>query len=133
MTDHDEDPGWSPEDDNIEKQYLKRAMKMMDQIEATNKSQAHRPTSVAFVGIASQPEVSIRAIENGFILRYIEVTERPALPPPGQVSGLVAGLTAPHHRVVEMFVVDSYGFGDHLMKAMESLRKLSDKEPSKGA
>jgi len=136
---------WDPEEETIEKEYMKLAKKFMkEQLDhlQSQKEAAQRPKpaqspmamglGMLVAGIGQTPGVMIRRIENGFLMTYNEVKETsvglgnalplPAGAPPGMAQALAA---LPHVHKVEVFVKDAAEALPHLQTAMASMEKMS--------
>lgn len=69
MSDELED--WSPKKDNLQEEYLKRAMAMMDDfVKRRNEPVPAMPPAVGYV--LHDHDIVIKRIENGFMIQYCD-------------------------------------------------------------
>jgi hypothetical protein len=115
MSDDASDEGWNPEDEKLEKKFLKKLIELTEmQIKQAGAHQEHARGALAFVTTCE-----IRPVSNGFIIKYLVVNENRPDPkkPPTSIS---------IPKLVEAFADNINDIIPHVSRAMQSMKAISD-------
>lgn len=113
----DEDKPWDPEDEKLPDQVGKKLNEMLDmQLERMKKEGPGMGAQFLGPAIAINLSITIKPVENGFIIRWSDLMDPPPEAPPG---------TPPQFKSREVFAKDVEDALPYLKAAFESLNKLN--------
>jgi hypothetical protein len=110
------DEGWNPEDEKLEKKFLKRLIELTEEQIKQAKAHAH---DHSLEPLAFMMTCEIRPVLNGFIIRYFVTTGfcPVANKPPTAIST---------PKMVEAFAGNINDIIPHVLRAMQSMRVVAD-------